>query len=155
MTVVNRNILPVVPNAAPATSPAMFIAVRWTCTITKWIDRFGLFTNGQRHGKVEFIITLTCNTADNSDCTITAWLALHDHRKIVLAAERAQCAVLHDGSLMHVDVTVRGSSTRLLALSFDSDQLVFAQSPLLHQAGFTGGSYDPPAHSGPYSNSRE
>lgn len=139
MTVANHNI---VTEAPPAV--AQCIEVRWSCTVTKWTDRFGLFTNGQRHGKVEFVVAMTRDGADESSCTIAAWLVMGDRRRVVLAAEHATCAALHEGSLTHVDVTARGSARRLLALSFHGDQLVFAQSPLLHQAGFTGGSYDPP-----------
>ncbi len=140
MTVVNRNIV----QAAPTQRDTMQIT--WSCTVTKWRDRFGMFTNGQRHGTVRFIITLSRDATDDTRCELKATLAMADRRTTVLPATPAQCTILTDGELQHMDIALESEPTRcVLALTTRGDELVFAQSPLLHQAGFTGGSYDPPS----------
>lgn len=140
MTVVNRNIVQV-PRTRRDT-----MQIIWSCTVTKWRDRFGMFTNGQRHGTVRFIITLTLDATDDTRCEIEATLAMADRHTTVLPATPARCTVLADDELQHMDIALESEPTRCaLALTTRGEELVFAQSPLLQHAGFTGGSYDPPA----------
>ena len=139
MSVVNRNVL--AGQAASAVEPC--IEVRWSCTVTKWTDRFGLLSNGQRHGRVECVVTLMRDVTNEHDCSLDVKLVMHDRCTAVHFEPAAKCSVLHEQHLTHVDVT-SSSGSRLLALSFHADQLIFAQSSLLRKAGFTGGSYDPP-----------
>jgi len=141
MTVVNRN----QADAVAASSAPRATQVQWSCTVTKWADRFHMFTNGQRFGTVELVIALTPAADDHQPSTLAAWLCMGEQHRVILAETAVQCVTLADGELMHTDVVLESDPTaRLLAMTHRDYELVFAQSPLLEMAGFTGGSYDPP-----------
>lgn len=123
------------------------IEVSWSCTVTRWIDRFGLFAKGQRHGTVAFVASLRIGEGQGGSCagTLAAWLVMGERRKAVLEESPVVVGCLEDGELLHVDVMLEGDGgERVLAVSCCGEELMFAQSALLREAGFEGGSYDPP-----------
>jgi hypothetical protein len=125
---------------------ARVIEVRWSSLVSAWNDRLGACEDaGPRHARVELVLRIEPRAADRA--IASSWLELNGARREVLASQEVACIRLHEDGLEHVDLHERGNGhVRLAALSFDArGRVLYAQSPLLAEAGLPGGTYNPPS----------
>jgi len=123
-------------------STAVALDVRWSCHLTRWTDPFGaLGDTTHAHGEAQLIVSL--HVRPDNTALLSARLELPAGPRSLIDDEAVDCETYFDGTYLHLDA--QQTNKRLLALSLDqSDQIIYAQSDLLNDAGFAPGSFDPP-----------
>ena len=118
--------------AAPALAGRR-VEVRWPA----------MLTNGGR-GARAFELVIAVHVLDPGHALLEAWVVAPDGIRTI-ASRQPVVARVEEAGLVHLDALHR--DRRVLALSFlpgDPPRLVYAQTPLLEDAGFGPGAHDPP-----------
>lgn len=120
--------------------------VRWSSLVHARHDTFGMNDEGTEecgdgHRTVVFVFSIQLLAEDRA--IFEAWLEFPKGRRMVLPRQPLSCVTSHDKAMLHVDCTLDGR--RLIVLSISDDgRIAYAQSDLMAEAGFRGGTYDPP-----------
>jgi len=116
------------------------VVISWPCT-RRARDRRGGEPALERVSCV-----LSIQPLDAQHAAIECWIESSGVRlKTVLHSTTRPCSINGDAAMTHIDATA-ANGTRLLALSINHahQRIVYAQSTLLREAGFCGGTFDPP-----------
>jgi hypothetical protein len=92
-------------------------------------------------------LTITLQPVDHAHALLEAWIECEGVRQRSIHPPLTRpCAMSYAGGLFNVDMPGPDGG-RLLALSVDIEahRVAYAQLALLRHAGFTGGTYSPPA----------
>lgn len=123
-----------------------FLEIRWSSLSPLKPDWLGSghpeeSVNNHRPRRIDFVLTIQILEADHA--IFEAWIELPKGRKTILPRQPLSCETSSDETFLHIDCKHDGK--RLLALSMTSDEsTTYAQSDLLAEAGFRGGTFDPP-----------
>ena len=140
MTTLANN--PMTRHATHAEAPSIIgqhLVIAWPCT-----RRTAAASRERLLERVWCIVAV--HLLDSQRAAIECWIESEGARqRTVLHATTWPCATESRAHLLHVDIRARDGS-RLLALTIDrsSQRMLFAQSALLHDAGFGGATYGPP-----------
>jgi hypothetical protein len=115
--------------------------VRWTRLTYSALESA---TNGRpRHHEPQALV-LSMQLLPDDHAVLEAWLEHPGGRRQVLDRAPFPCRATVDQDMIHLDCTHDGR--RLLALTIDGEgEIAYARSVLLADAGFSGGSFDPPS----------
>ncbi len=85
---------------------------------------------------------------ENDEVVMNAATVEYEHVKPLIIDARMSLSVIEDGALLHATM-IDSDGTEMLALSLrlrtgHDPEVLYARTPLLNQAGFTGGRSDPP-----------
>ena len=91
---------------------------------------------------------LSVQPLDRQHAVVEAWLESADtgmRMQTILQSNSRPCTITCLDRLIHMDIDASGG-LRLLTLSMTADdaRVVYAQTPLIRDAGLAGGAYDPP-----------
>jgi hypothetical protein len=134
-----------VPDVLPPAGTGL-IEVRWSRLVSAWTDRLGACReSGPRHARVELVLSIEPRSRGRA--IASSWLELNGTRREVLSEREVVCTHLRADGLDHLDLhDPSNGRARLAALSVDGrGRVLYAQSPLLADAGLPGGSYNPPS----------
>lgn len=129
------------PGKAGRATPAQPFTLTWSCTRRPR----GVGGDATRLERVRLVLIV--EPVDHERARIEAWVDSPDARaRFVRTATTGRCAIAATAGLLNLDV-FEPDGRRLLAMSLDieSQRLAYAQTPLLRDVGFVGGTYDPPA----------
>jgi hypothetical protein len=140
-------------NGLPSALAGRCIRVRWSAVLAASTDRLEVCREQDRaHCVVTFVIAL--QFVDDHHALLEAWLRTPAGIRNTLPRQPVICEVAADdrpGGLLHVDAHLDGQ--RVLAVSLDPScdgngsghgRLMYAQSTLPADAGFTPGACDRP-----------
>ena len=118
------------------------IEVRWTAIVAASSDLLKACTTAPGMPcRLSFVIAV--QVVNDHRALIEAWLGTPLGLRSILNRQPVTCATSFDGHLLHIDAHLDGR--RVLALSLAPlDRAVYAQSPLLSEAGLAPGAYDRP-----------
>lgn len=93
------------------------------------------------HRRIDLVFSVQLLAEDHA--IFEVWLELPNGRRTILPRQPLPCRTMHDDSMLHVDCEHEAKC--LISVSLHDDgHIAYAQSELLAEAGFTGGTYDPP-----------
>jgi hypothetical protein len=120
------------------------LTVSWSAT--------GVRLDGPRHRLGQRTVVLQLELLSPDSAMLEAWLESDNSVRNIWPRAVIPLACRCEDGFVHLDAPLNRASSdrRLFSLSFSVGpdhqlELLFAQTSLLKEAGFTGGSYDPPA----------
>jgi hypothetical protein len=115
------------------------LLMRWTCT-----RRTRELADGQALERGACVVAV--QPLDAQHAVIECWVESGGVRQLtILHSTTRPCALASSAEMMHLDVLAADGSG-LLALSIHAadGSVAYVRSPLLREAGFLAGTYDPP-----------
>jgi hypothetical protein len=113
----------------------------WSCTRKAGVG------NGRMLERLEFVLSV--QPLDRGHAMVEAWLESQGDRLRTIHPSRQHRCQMADGSgMLHIDASdEHGECLAMLSLASrgDREQLLYAQTALLAQAGFLAGGYDAPS----------
>lgn len=129
------------PGTIAASSPPARIEVRWCCTAAACAALFDLPAEQFAiHDVAELIVSLTMEGDDRGQLEVH--LVLGEHRRSIMAPKTVALITHEHDECRHLDALL--DDRTILQLSWCENELRYAQTSLLTDAGLPGGSYDRP-----------
>ncbi|MCZ6834870.1 MAG: hypothetical protein O7G85_03775 [Planctomycetota bacterium] len=123
------------------------LEIRWSSLVHPRFES-GNLSGAPRQGDMakpyHVILTLGIHLIEQDHVVLEAWVEGPKGRHTIFSRQPLSCQAKFADGMLHLDCV--NKDQRLLALTLNKDDtIVYAQSDLLEQAGFKGGSFDPPS----------